>query len=370
MANVNIKNVSKVYVSSAEEVKAVVDLNMDIEDGELLALLGPSGCGKTSTLRMIAGLEDITSGDILFDGRRINNLTPMQRNVAMAFENYSLYPHMTVYKNIRYPLDVLKLNSIEKDRKVREIAEVFDLTPMLQKRPSQLSGGQQQRISLARALVRNPEVFLLDEPISHSDAHLRFQLRNQIKKLHYQLSATMIYVTHDQIDALSMADRIAVMNFARLQQIGTRNELYDNPVNKFVAGFVGEPHINFFECTVRSENGKLLLHADESTDLQFCVRDSVEAAIKDGELKHATVGIRPQNISLVRKNSSDCTLQGSIILSEFIGEKVINSVKNGEVEFAMLTPTNVRLKDDSGVTAYAPLDKILVFHPETEDALQ
>jgi len=320
-------------------------------------------------LRMIAGLEEITDGEILVNGRRINDLTPMQRNVAMAFENYSLYPHMTVYKNIRYPLDVLKMDRDEKDRKVQEIAAVFDLSDMLQKRPPQLSGGQQQRVSLARALVRNPEVFLLDEPISHSDAHLRFQMRNQIKILHYQLSATMIYVTHDQIDALSMADRIAVMNVARLQQVGTRNELYDNPVNKFVAGFVGEPHINFFECTVKADKGKIMLHADRSKELQFSMSDAVAAKIKDGGLKHATVGIRPQNIFLERKNASDCEIQGTIVFSEFIGEKVITNVKNGEVEFALLTPTNVRLSEGEGIKAYVPTNSILVFHPQTEDAL-
>jgi len=369
MANVEIKNVNKVYVSAKEEVNAVLDLNMDIKDGELLALLGPSGCGKTSTLRMIAGLEEITSGEIIVNGRRINDLTPMQRNVAMAFENYSLYPHMTVFKNIRYPLDVLKMDHEEKDRKVREIAEVFDLSDMLPKRPPQLSGGQQQRVSLARALVRSPEVFLLDEPISHSDVHLRFQMRNQIKKLHYQLSATMIYVTHDQIDALSMADRIAVMNVAKLQQIGTRNELYDNPVNKFVAGFVGEPHIDFFECTVKADKGKIIMHADGSKDLRFGVRDSIAKKIKEGDLKTVTVGIRPQNILLERKNASDCELQGAVILSEFIGEKVITTAKNGEVEFALLTPTNVRLKEGSGIKMYVPVENILVFHPDTEEAL-
>lgn len=369
MANVEIKNVHKVYRSAKEEVKAVLDLNMEIKDGELLALLGPSGCGKTSTLRMIAGLEEITSGEILFDDKRINDLSPMERNVAMAFENYSLYPHMTVYKNMRYPLDVLKMDRDEKDKKVREIAKVFDLEDMLFQRPPQLSGGQQQRVSLARALVRNPEVFLLDEPISHSDAHLRFQMRNQIKKLHYQLSATMIYVTHDQIDALSMADRIAVMNVAMLQQVGTRNELYDNPENKFVAGFVGEPHINFFECTVKSEKGKITLHADRSKGLSFVVKESIVGRVKSEGLKTSSVGIRPQNIFLEKKSASDCEIEGEIILTEFIGEKVITTLKNGEIEFTILTPTNIRLKEGTSITVYVPIENILIFHPQNEEAM-
>jgi len=369
MANVEIKNVTKIYSSAKEEVKAVIDLNMEIKDGELLALLGPSGCGKTSTLRMIAGLEDITSGDIILGGRRINDLTPMQRNVAMAFENYSLYPHMTVYKNIRYPLDVLKMSSEAKDEKIRGIASVFDIEDMLKKRPPQLSGGQQQRVSLARALVRNPEVFLLDEPISHSDAHLRFQMRNKIKKLHYQLSATMIYVTHDQIDALSMADRIAVMNFAKLQQIGTRNELYDSPINKFVAGFVGEPHINFFDCAVKAENGKTTLSAVGSKNISFAIKDSIIGKIKSGELGDASVGIRPQNMFLERKNPTDCEVEGAIVLSEFIGEKVITTLKNGEVEFTVLTPTNIRLKEGTSLKVYVPIESVLAFHPKSEEAL-
>jgi multiple sugar transport system ATP-binding protein len=369
MANVFLKNVNKVYKSGKDEIHAVIDLNMEVRDGELVALLGPSGCGKTSTLRMIAGLEEITGGDILFGDRRMNDLAPMQRNVAMAFEGYSLYPHMTVYKNIRYPLDVVKMESGEKDKKVRAIAEVFDLEPFLFKRPPQLSGGQQQRVSLARALVRNPEIFLLDEPISHSDAHLRFQMRNQIKRLHYQLSATMIYVTHDQIDALSMADRIAVMNFARLQQIGTRHELYENPVNKFVAGFVGEPHINFFDTAVTKANGSIRLKADSSKNLLFDIPRSKISNIKEQNLSRASVGVRPQNISVEKKNDTDCEVEGEILIAEFIGEKVLTTLKNGDVEFSLLTPTRKTMTLGAKLKAYIPLESVLVFHPETEDII-
>ncbi len=368
MALVTLKNVSKIYKSLKEEVHAVIDLNMEIRDGELVALLGPSGCGKTSTLRMIAGLEEITSGDILLDGKRINELSPMERNVAMAFESYSLYPHMTVYKNIGFPLDVMKLDRAEKDRKIGDIAKVFDLSDILQKRPPQLSGGQQQRVSLARALVRKPEIFLLDEPISHSDVHLRFQMRNEIKRLHYELAATMIYVTHDQIDALSMADRIAVMNFARLQQVGTRNELYDYPLNKFVASFVGEPHINFFECTVARSNGKLVLKGDNSDNLQFEPGKRRASRIQEMNLTKVTVGVRPQYIYVAEQPES-CAIEGITIFSEFIGEKAITIVKNGNVEFAILTPTTVKYKTDDVVNAYVPYEAILVFHPETEEAI-
>jgi multiple sugar transport system ATP-binding protein len=361
-----LKNINKVYRSHKEEVQAVVDLDMEIKDGELLALLGPSGCGKSSTLRMIAGLEEVTSGDIFFDDRRVNRLSPMERNVAMAFESYSLYPHMTVYKNIGFPLDVIKASRKEKDRKIREIARVFHIEEFLDKRPPQLSGGQQQRVSLARALVRNPHVFLLDEPISHSDAHLRFQMRNEIKKLHFQLSATMIYVTHDQIDALSMADRIAVMNVARLQQIGTRNELYDRPVNMFVAGFVGEPHINFLECEVVRKNGSTVLHARASDSLDLVISD--RKAGKLGGREKVWAGVRPQNV-FVKKEQGMVEARGMVDFSEFIGEKVITDVKNGRVDFRMLTPTGMKVTEGEHITGYIPEEHLLLFDKGTGRAL-
>lgn len=369
MARVTLKNVNKVYRSRKAEVKAVINLNLEIKDGELVALLGPSGCGKTSTLRMIAGLEDITSGEIFLDDKKINNLSPMERNVAMAFESYSLYPHMTVYKNIGFPLDVMKIEKKERDKKIREIAGVFDLEEILTKRPPQISGGQQQRVSLARALVRNPQVFLLDEPISHSDVDLRFQMRNEIKRLHYELSATMIYVTHDQIDALSMADRIAVMNFAELHQIGTRNELYDNPATKFVAGFVGEPHINFFDCSVVTENSSIVLKAKNSKSLQFEIDKQRADRIKKENLTNVTVGIRPQYISVEKEQIKGCEIEGETVFTEFIGEKSITVVKNGDIEFLILTPTTIKYTKDQIVKARIKPEAVLVFHPETEEAL-
>ncbi len=368
MAQVTLEGVNKTYKSFKEEVRAVIDLNMEIRDGELVALLGPSGCGKTSTLRMIAGLEEITSGDIFLNGKKINALLPMERNVAMAFESYSLYPHMTIYKNIGFPLDVMGLSGREKDKKIRDIAKSFDLEEILTKRPPQLSGGQQQRVSLARALVRKPQVFLLDEPISHSDVHLRFQMRNEIKRLHYELEATMIYVTHDQIDALSMADRIAVMNFARLQQIGTRNELYDRPLNKFVAGFVGEPHINLFDCTVIKRDGDIFLRADGSDDLRFAINKKKMDRIKKMNLSKVSVGIRPQYINIGKREGA-CEIRGTTLFSEFIGEKAITLVKNGDVEFSILTPTTMKFSKDQVVEACVDYEAILVFHPETEEAI-
>jgi multiple sugar transport system ATP-binding protein len=368
MAEIVLKNVNKSYASHRKEVQAVIDLNMTIKDGELLALLGPSGCGKSSTLRMIAGLEAVTSGDVLIDGKRVNDLSPSERNVAMAFESYSLYPHMTVYRNMAFPLEVMNVGKADRDRKIRDIAKVFHLESFLQARPPQLSGGQQQRVSLARALVRDPHVFLLDEPISHSDAHLRFQMRNEIKKLHYQLKATMIYVTHDQIDALSMADRIAVMNVAKLQQIGTRDELYDTPVNMFVAGFVGEPHINFFNCEVGKREGKTFLRAKASKDLEIEIDARKAKKILDTNLRNLNFGVRPQNI-FVNKAAGKVEVKGEVDYSEFIGEKAITVVKNGEVEFRMITPTTMSLRKGEPIKGYIPDEAILIFDPSTGDAL-
>jgi len=368
MAEVILKNVNKTYLSQKEKVEAVIDLNMEIKDGELVALLGPSGCGKSSTLRMIAGLEEITSGDILFDGERVNELSSMERNIAMAFESYSLYPHMTVYKNIGFPLDVMKVDRAEKDKRIHEIASVFNLEQFLKKRPPELSGGQQQRVSLARALVREPHVFLLDEPISHSDAHLRFQMRNEIKKLHFQLEATMIYVTHDQIDALSMADRIAVMNVARLHQIGTRDELYDTPVNMFVAGFVGEPHINFLECETAKQGGEQVLHVRGSDNLDLKISKAKSAKINEKKLDKVWVGVRPQNV-FVSREEGVVEVGGAVEFSEFIGEKAITTVQNGGAEFRMLTPTDVKYKKGEPIKGYIPDEAVLIFDPETEEAV-
>jgi multiple sugar transport system ATP-binding protein len=368
MAEIILKNVNKTYASHRKEVQAVIDLNMTIKDGELVALLGPSGCGKSSTLRMIAGLEGVTSGDILIDGKRVNDLSPSERNVAMAFESYSLYPHMTVYKNMSFPLEVMNVGKAARGRKILDIAKVFHLEPFLRSRPPQLSGGQQQRVSLARALVRDPHVFLLDEPISHSDAHLRFQMRNEIKKLHYQLKATMIYVTHDQIDALSMADRIAVMNVAKLQQIGTRDELYDTPVNMFVAGFVGEPHINFLDCDVARSGETAVLRAGASKDLDIEISAKKARKVLEKNLRRVQVGVRPQNI-FVNKTPGRVEVKGEVDYSEFIGEKAITVVKNGEVEFRMLTPTTMSVRKGDPIKGYIPDAAILIFDPSTGDAV-
>ena len=254
MSEIILENVSKVY-GKKPGIIAVSDLHLHVRDKEFLFLLGPSGCGKTSILRMIAGLEDITSGDIYFDGNRVNDLPPGERNIAMAFENYALYPRLTVWENIAFPLRTRKMKPEEISRRVELAAQKLHITDSLQKRPSELSGGQQQRVSIARAIVRDPKAFLLDEPLSHLDMKQKQYMRAELKRLNAEMNTTMIYVTHDQREALALADRIAIIHNGKLQQIGTPAEIYSDPANEFVAGFVGETAINFIDCSIVRQNG-------------------------------------------------------------------------------------------------------------------
>ncbi|MBO5948947.1 ATP-binding cassette domain-containing protein, partial [bacterium] len=240
MAQVELKNISKIY----DKKTIINDISLTIKDKEFLVLVGSSGCGKSTILRMIAGLEEITSGEIFIDGNCVNNVQPKDRDIAFVFQNYALYPHMSVYENIAFPLKMRKMSKKDIDEKVKEAAQILDLTELLNRKPKQLSGGQRQRVALGRAIVRSPKVFLMDEPLSNLDAKLRVQMRAEIKKLHQKLQTTFIYVTHDQTEALTMGDRIAVIDAGVIQQIGTPLDVYNNPVNKFVAGFLGSPSTN------------------------------------------------------------------------------------------------------------------------------
>ena len=255
MAEIILKNVYKSY----GDVKIVKDFNLEIKDKEFCILVGPSGCGKTTTLRMVAGLEDITSGDILIDGKRVNDVPPKDRDIAMVFQNYALYPHMTVYQNMAFALKLKGYEKAEIDKRVKEAAEILGISHLLDRKPKQLSGGQRQRVAVGRAIVRKPKVFLFDEPLSNLDAKLRVQMRAELKKLHERLQSTMIYVTHDQTEAMTMGDKICVMKDGIIQQVAGPLELYDKPSNKFVAGFIGTPPMNFFNVEVYKENDGLVL---------------------------------------------------------------------------------------------------------------
>ncbi len=250
MAEVSLRFVEKVY---DRKVRVLAGITMDVADGEFLALVGPSGCGKSTLLRCIAGLEEITSGDLHIDNKRVNDMPPKDRDIAMVFQSYALYPHMTVRDNVAFSLAVRKVKKDEINRRVEVAAEQLGLTPLLDRFPKQLSGGQRQRVAMGRAIVRHPKVFLFDEPLSNLDASLRVQMRVELKKLHQRLKTTMIYVTHDQIEAMTLADRIAVLNGGLLQQVGTPAELYETPSNRFVAGFIGSPSMNFAEAVIRRD---------------------------------------------------------------------------------------------------------------------
>ena len=367
MAHVDLDKVNKVYGAGRGAVHAVKDLSLSVEDGEFVALLGPSGCGKTSSLRMIVGLEGITGGDIRFDGERVNERSPEERNVAMAFETYALYPNFTVEQNLAFPLEVRGVPESDRRTQVQRIAELLRIEDILKQRPGALSGGQQQRVGLGRALIRDPAVFILDEVLSHIDAHLKFQMLFDLKRIHQELKRTTIYVTHDQVEALALADRVAVMSDALLQQVGDRDALYHRPVNMFVADFIGEPPTNFFEAELVAEGGQAQLRSRNSS-LRFNVgADHAKRLLAHGASAYS-VGVRPQNLSLSTLGSANAAgaLEGEVVIDEYLGEQTILTLKNGSDEFRALTPPDTFL--DKGATArlmYAAAD-VMVFDRESE----
>ena len=324
MSRVDINNVWKIYDG---DVEAVQDLNFFIEDGEFLAVLGPSGCGKSTTLRMIAGLEDITRGEIRFDGKVVNDLSPSKRNLALAFESYALYARLNVHENIAFPMRAKGMSRAEADKKVMWIADILNVTDILKKKPGSLSGGHKQRVNLCRALVRQPNITLLDEPISHMDVRVRANMRARIRRLHDELKLTTIYVTHDQEEAVSLADRVAVMNHAKLQQIGTVDEIWNHPANRFVATFVGEPEMNFIkgrienksQVSISTQNGKSIFPFDGAVDEKFVGSE-------------ITVGVRPQQIRLSKAGNGNDGIPGVVDLTQFQGESVIVTVILDDLE--------------------------------------
>ena len=290
MAKVVLEQVYKVYPGN---ILAVEDASLEIEDQEFLVLVGPSGCGKSTTLRMIAGLEEISRGSIFIDGKKVNDVPPKDRDIAMVFQNYALYPHMTVYKNMAFGLKLRKFPRAEIDQRVRDASEILGIQELLERRPKELSGGQRQRVAVGRAIVRKPKAFLFDEPLSNLDAKMRVQMRTEISKLHTQLSSTMIYVTHDQVEAMTMGDRIVVMKDGLIQQVATPLDLYDRPANQFVAGFIGSPPMNFFEGRIEQQNGAM--HFDEG-GFTLQLEDSHASCLSDFAGKDVVFGIRPEDI--------------------------------------------------------------------------
>ncbi len=292
MARVQLKGLHKIYPGN---VAAVKDANLDIQDKEFIVLVGPSGCGKSTTLRMIAGLEEISQGEIRIGDTVVNDIQPKNRDIAMVFQNYALYPHMTVYKNMAFGLILRKFPKKEIDRRVHEAAEILGITDLLQRRPKALSGGQRQRVAVGRAIVRQPKVFLFDEPLSNLDAKLRVQMRAEISKLHKRLQSTMIYVTHDQVEAMTMGDRIVVMLDGVIQQVAAPLELYYHPVNRFVASFIGSPPMNMVEGRIVAENGALQF-VDDNACIQLEIPQDKHEALSSYAGKAITIGIRPEHM--------------------------------------------------------------------------
>ena len=309
MANVTLKNVVKKY-----DTKTIInDVSLEIQDKEFLVLVGSSGCGKSTILRMIAGLEDITDGQIFIGDKCVNNVHPKDRDIAFVFQSYALYPHMTVYENIAFPLKMRNLKKDEIDKKVKEAAEILDLTEYLNRKPKQLSGGQRQRVALGRAIVRNPKVFLMDEPLSNLDAKLRVQMRSEIKKLHEKLQTTFIYVTHDQTEALTMGDRIVVLDKGIIQQAGKPEEIYYNPANTFVGGFLGSPSMNFIPCKVQDGTVKL------NNEYIVYLSEEQKTIIKDRT--EVLIGIRPEKMDVINANYNFTV---PVDISEMLGsEKIV-----------------------------------------------
>lgn len=365
MALVTLKDVYKVYGSGRKQVVAVDSMNLTINDGEFMAFLGPSGCGKTSTLRMIAGLEEITSGEIWLGDRLVNNLSPSERDIAMAFETYALYTHLPVQENISFCLRAKRLPRHEIDERVASIAQALSITDLLGRKPSELSGGQQQMVSLARALVRRPTVFLLDEPISHLDTGSRSSVREMIKLLHYEIETTMVYVTHDQTEALALADRIGVMNLGKLEQIGTREELFNQPASVFVATFVGEPSINMISCEVGPDR-QLVQSGANGRPMRFAVSEKANTLIAEAGLEKVLVGIRPQDLAISPQGLETYeSIRGEVVVFEFVGEHCNLVFEHDGVHLMALAPADSQFRVGENVTLYYNRRRIHVFDPKT-----
>ena len=334
MATVTLKNVKKIYDN---KVTAVHDFNLEIADKEFIVLVGPSGCGKSTTLRMMAGLEEISGGDLYIGDKRMNDVEPKDRDIAMVFQNYALYPHMTVYENMAFALKLRKLPKEEIDKKVREAAKILDITAYLDRKPKALSGGQRQRVAIGRAIVRNPKVFLMDEPLSNLDAKLRNQMRAEIIKLRQRIDTTFVYVTHDQTEAMTLGDRIVIMKDGFIMQIGTPQQVFDHPADIFVAAFIGSPQMNFFDGKLEKVGERYHVKvADAVIDLTDAIGKSLVAM--DIVTMDVTVGIRPEHITFAQVAGLH-TVKGKVDVSEMMGSEVYLHVTVGEKDVVLRVPT-------------------------------
>jgi multiple sugar transport system ATP-binding protein len=367
MARVALDGVWKIYEQRGRTVEAVRDLTLDCADGEFLAIVGPSGCGKSSTMRMIAGLEVISRGTITIGERVVNNVKPVDRNIAMVFENYALDPHLTVRENIVLSLEVRGISKPEIERLLHRAVATLDIGDILKRKPRQLSGGQKQRVAIARAIVRNTTILIMDEPISHIDARLRSKVRAELKHLLRELNATTIYVTHNQAEALSMADRIAVMSEGELQQVGTAEEIYEHPANLFVADFVGEPPMNLMPCESVRDNGNLVLRADPiAVAPSDRLRGRLEQRQGGGEL---ILGIRPVDLNLSLSPTAGAIGTGKVSLVENLGDEQIVVVRVGDRSVESLVDASVPANVGDQVWLQVEPERVHVFERESGRSL-
>ena len=366
MAEVRLSNISKVYPGN---IRAVDNVSLQVKDKEFLVLVGPSGCGKSTTLRMVAGLEEISEGEIFIDERKVNDVPPKDRDIAMVFQNYALYPHMTVKENLEFGLKLRKIPKPEREKRVAEAAKILGIQELLDRKPKALSGGQRQRVAVGRAIVRNPKVFLFDEPLSNLDAKLRVAMRTEISKIHSRLQATMIYVTHDQVEAMTMGDRIVVMKDGLVQQIDDPIALYDHPKNKFVAGFIGSPPMNFMEGTIEAAAAGLIFN--EGT-LKLQVPEKFNAPLQPFVGKKVFFGVRPEDIydpsyGTELKNGQEITARVEVI--EPMGSEIYLYMTTERSPFIARVEPHVRAELDEQKKLIFNMDKAHFFDSETESNL-
>jgi multiple sugar transport system ATP-binding protein len=364
MSSIKMEKLDKWYGKS---VHAVRGIDLDIADGEFMAFLGPSGCGKSSTMRIIAGLEEISSGNLYFDTKKVNDVSPKDRGVAMAFESYALYPTLNTYENLAFPLRAIGWKQSDVDKRVREIAGILEISDLLDQMPTGMSSGQAQKVGLARALTRKPNVFVLDEPISHLDTRQRSRMRAYLKRLHIELNHTMVYVTHDQEEAMAMADRITVMRDGLLVQTGTPEEIYNSPVNLFVAGFVGEPAMNFLDCEYKRENDRdVLVH----NNIVIPLPDQYKSLANDGKMpKKVVLGIRPFYLDISSKQDAHHVIPAEVFVVEPMGDTTVVSAKLNDIRFQVATSPDIKILPKENIWLGFDPVHVLLFDVESELAI-
>ena len=364
MAEIRLVNMTKVYDNGFEAVKSI---NLDIKDQEFMVLVGPSGCGKSTTLRMIAGLEDITSGELYIGEDLMNNVDPRDRNIAMVFQNYALYPHMSVYNNMAFGLKLQKVDSHEIRERIEDAAKTLDIFSQLEKKPKLLSGGQRQRVALGRAIVRHPRVFLMDEPLSNLDAKLRVQMRAELIRLHEDLKTTFVYVTHDQTEAMTMGTRICVMKAGEIMQVATPEEIYNKPNNLFVAGFIGSPQMNFYNGILKEENGKyfLLGDNDELGEFKFHIEETNKDILNNYIDEEVILGARPEHMIITDGEG----LKAKVMVTELLGSEIHIHIYVQNKIHTIKTSASTKLKAGDVITVKPKRDKVHLFDVKSEKAI-